>query len=255
MKMAMTALAVVFLAQASLAQAQSYERDGRDRPERTEPDNEPRQREWDAPRPERVAPPAREAPQAVEPPQAPQPRGGSVPGDAVGRPGPWTPNADRGEARRGGGEGRRDEGRHDEGHRNGGGGDEGRRDDGRHWDHDRDRRSGWDRDDRRRWDRDWNDRYDRDSRWERGRYPSVYSSLNRYRYAWRPPSGFYSRSWGYGDFLPRGWFGSGYWINDPWRFDLPQAPLGFGWVRSGDDALLIDQYTGRVVQVVRNIFW
>ena len=244
MKMAMTALAVVFLAQASLAQAQSYERDGVDRPERAEPDNEPR--------PEHIAPPAREAPQAVEPPQAPQPRDprGSVPGDAVGRPGPWTPNADRGEGRRGGSEGRRDDRR-----RNGGGGDEGRRDDGRHWDHDRDRRSGWDRDDRRWWDRDWDDRYDRDSRWERGRYPSVYSSLNRYRYAWRPPSGFYSRSWGYGDFLPRGWFGSGYGINDPWRFELPRAPLGFDWVRSGDDALLIDQYTGRIVQVVRNIFW
>lgn len=268
MKMAMTALALVFLAQASLAQAQSYERDGRDQRERQEPDNEPRQREFDAPRPERVAPPAREAPPAAEAPQARQPREGrgSVPGDAVGRPGPWTPNAGRGEDRRDRSDGQRGEGRRDEGRRDEGRRDEGHRDDdarrgerrgGQHWDNDRDRHEwgGRDWDDRRWRDRDRDGRFDRDSRWERGRYPSVYSSSNRYRYAWRPPSGFYVRSWGFGDFLPRSWFGSGYWISDPWRFNLPRPPLGYDWVRAGDDALLIDQFTGRIVQVVRNIFW
>ena len=32
-------------------------------------------------------------------------------------------------------------------------------------------------------------------------------------------------------------------------------PPGFDWVRSGPDALLIDQFSGRIVQVVRNVFW
>ena len=63
------------------------------------------------------------------------------------------------------------------------------------------------------------------------------------------------RSWGFGEVLPRSWYGSGYGITDPWRFDLPLPPPGFDWVRAGDDALLIDQYTGRIVQVVRNLFW
>ena len=138
---------------------------------------------------------------------------------------------------------------------------DGRRDDG--W-RDRDRRGDGRRDhDRRDGDRRWSDGRDWDRhddrrdyrRWERGRYPSVYFSSYRYRHAWRPPSGFYVRSWGYGDFYPRSWFGPSYWILDPWQYDLPLPPPGFDWVRSGSDALLIDQYTGRIVQVVRNIFW
>uniref|UniRef100_UPI0037C825BC RcnB family protein n=1 Tax=Phenylobacterium sp. TaxID=1871053 RepID=UPI0037C825BC len=115
-------------------------------------------------------------------------------------------------------------------------------------------------DDRRSWDRGDNgrhrgDRYDRGQRWERGRYPSVYFSPYRYRYAWRPPSGYYAYNWSFGDFLPRNWYGSGSWLSDPWRYDLPWPPPGYEWVRVGYDALLVDEYTGRVVQVVRNIFW
>jgi len=92
-------------------------------------------------------------------------------------------------------------------------------------------------------------------RWERGRYPSVYFSSHRYRYPWRPPSGFYLRIWGYGDYYPRSWFGADYWIIDPWQYDLPLPPPGLVWVRSGPDALLIDEYTGLIVQVVRHVFW
>ncbi|MBX3485675.1 RcnB family protein, partial [Phenylobacterium sp.] len=135
--------------------------------------------------------------------------------------------------------------------RNGGGRPDARRD----WNDRRDN-------DRRDWDRrggdrrDWDRRDDR-QRWEYGRYPRAYVSAQRYRYihTWRPPSGFYVRVWNYGDFLPRGWFGPGYWLIDPWEYDLPLPPPGFDWVRVGDDALLVDQYTGRIVQVVRNVFW
>ena len=63
------------------------------------------------------------------------------------------------------------------------------------------------------------------------------------------------RIWSFGDFLPRGWYGPEYFISDPWNFDLPIAPPGYDWVRVGDDALLIDRFTGRVVQVVRDVFW
>ena len=256
MKIAMTALAVVFLAQAAPSLAQPGEPD---RVERAEPDpQEPREArpferqqgdsrqggergDWnsrrgvDAP----VAPAAVQAPQA---PQAPEGRDrGRVPGDSIGRPGPWTPNV-------GGDVTVPDQGRNRDGD-----GHEGQRGDGRRNDHRRpeDGRRGDDR-------RDWghrDGRHDDHRRWERGRYPSAYFSSNRYRHAWRPPSGFYVRSWGFGEILPRGWYGSGYWITDPWRFDLPRPPPGYDWVRAGDDALLIDQFTGRVVQVVRNLFW
>jgi len=152
--------------------------------------------------------------------------------------------------------------------------------DGRRGDGDRnggstaDRRRYGDRDgsnsgDRRDWDRrggdrnDWNrngwDRRDDRGRphWQQGRYPPVYRSHQRYRYGgyYRPPIGFYAHSWAFGEILPRGWYGSDYLLEDWWSYGLPYPPLGYDWVRVGDDALLIDSYSGRVVQVVQDIFW
>ena len=92
--------------------------------------------------------------------------------------------------------------------------------------------------------------------WEHGRYPPVFWSPNRFHVgAYRAPYGFYARAWAFGDFLPRGWFAASYFIGDFVDYDLPYPPPGFEWVRVGDDAIMVDQYTGRVVQVVRGIFW
>lgn len=200
MRMAMTALAVVFLAGATPTLAQP--REGHHRP--------------------------------------------NVPGDSVGRPGPWTPGV---EPRH---RDHRDLYRRD-GERPG----ESGRDD--HRDH---RRDGDHRDnEHRRWDPPRPDHRPGDyrprdhRRWDHHHHRPVYQSPHRYRHYWRPPPGFYIRSWGYGEFLPRGWYDRDYRILEPWRFDLPLAPPGFDWVRSGDDALLIDRYSGRIVQVVRYLFW
>ena len=107
---------------------------------------------------------------------------------------------------------------------------------------------------------DW-DRYDRGGpppnaqRWAPRRYPPVYNSPSRYRGAyWRPPEGFYVRSWRYGEVLPRGWYGPDYRLFDWWSFALPEPPPGYDWVRVGPDALLVDDY-GRIYQVVRGVFW
>ena len=66
---------------------------------------------------------------------------------------------------------------------------------------------------------------------------------------------FYFRIWNYGEFLPSAWYGPDWYILDPWYYDLPLPPPGFDWVRVGDDAVMIDEYTGRIVQVVRDVFW
>lgn len=184
--------------------------------------------------------------------------GGQRPGDArprdgvVERPGVvQAPGRGRdGDRVRGDGD-RRPDGRWDNDRRD----DRGRGGDRRDWDDRRgsDRRD-WDRGDRRDWDR-YDHRGGGHSRWERGRYPQVYVNPHRYRYSWRPPSGFYVRSWAFGEFLPRSWYGPDYWIVDAWRYDLPLPPPGYDWVRVGYDALLIDEYSGRIVQVVRNVFW
>jgi len=93
-------------------------------------------------------------------------------------------------------------------------------------------------------------------RWDRNRFPPVYASHHRFRVGpYHRPYGWFVRSWAFGDFLPNGWFAPDYWIDDFWDYDLPYPPPGLHWVRVGDDALLVDDYSGRVLQVVRDIFW
>ena len=46
-----------------------------------------------------------------------------------------------------------------------------------------------------------------------------------------------------------------YWINDPWYYRLPPAYGDYRWVRYYDDALLVDVYSGRVVDVIYDFFW
>ena len=135
-----------------------------------------------------------------------------------------------------------------------------RRDDGRRpppdarWDRDQDRR-GWDRG-RQDWDRDHRG-WDRDRpRYDPRDYPRSFRSDHRYRTCiYRPPPGFYVRSWVFGDILPRAWWTPNYRLNSWWDYGLPIPPIGYEWVRVGADALLVDMYSGRVVQVVYDVFW
>jgi Ni/Co efflux regulator RcnB len=122
------------------------------------------------------------------------------------------------------------------------------RDDGDH------RNGGWDR---RDWDRHDQGRVGGDhDRWERGRFPPIYQSPRRFHLdRYRAPRGYYYRQWAFGDFLPRGWFGPDYLLGDFYAYGLPYPPPGYEWVRVGEDALLVDRYTGRIVQVVRFVFW
>lgn len=108
----------------------------------------------------------------------------------------------------------------------------------------------------------WSDRdRDRDHRrdhpeWRRGGFPPVYRTPHRFHvapYHW--PFGYGVRAWGYGEILPPAFWGPSYEILDWWVYDLPAPPPGFSWVRVGYDALLVDRYDGRVVQVFRGLFW
>jgi hypothetical protein len=66
--------------------------------------------------------------------------------------------------------------------------------------------------------------------------------------------------WGYQPYSV-GWrmwpayYGNSFWINDPWQYRLPYAPPGAQWVRYYNDAVLVDMYTGEVLDVVYNFFW
>ena len=50
------------------------------------------------------------------------------------------------------------------------------------------------------------------------------------------------------------YYSSNYWFN-PTQYGLPYAPPGYQWVRYYDDALLVDTWSGEVVDVINNFFW
>lgn len=121
------------------------------------------------------------------------------------------------------------------------------------WDRNRSRDGNWDRSRSRgsNWDRNW--RNDRRYDWQRYRYAhrSIYRP-SRYYSPYRGHS--YSRfSIGFG--LDPLFYSSRYWISDPWQYRLPPAYGPYRWVRYYDDALLVDIYSGRVIDVIRGFFW
>lgn len=115
-----------------------------------------------------------------------------------------------------------------------------------------DQRRGYGRDDRAGWNRDWrrDRRYDW-SGWRAGnrnafRLPRYYAP-----YGWNQG---YQR-FGIGMMLSSALFAQSYWINDPYSYRLPEADGDYRWVRYYNDALLVDTYSGEVVDVINDIFW
>lgn len=103
------------------------------------------------------------------------------------------------------------------------------------------------RDARREYREDFNDR---SRRWGANdwstyrRYnPRVYSGAG-----WRAP--FRYTRFGVGARIAPAYYGSAYWIRDPWRFRLPVAGAGRRWIRHYNDVVLVDYRRGRVVRVI-----
>ena len=74
--------------------------------------------------------------------------------------------------------------------------------------------------------------------------------------------GFYYDPFGWGyQRYSIGWrlwpsyYSSSFWLNDPWMYRLPYAPPGTRWIRYYDDALLVDTWSGQVVDVIYDFFW
>ncbi len=102
------------------------------------------------------------------------------------------------------------------------------------------------------WNRGWrNDsRYD----WNRARrYNRENFHLPRYYAPYGWDYGY--RRFSIGFRLSSILFEQNYWIDDPYYYDLPPAYGPYRWVRYYNDALLVDIYTGEVVDTVYDIFW
>ncbi len=102
------------------------------------------------------------------------------------------------------------------------------------------------------WNRSWrnDNRYDWNG--HRSRYNDYYR-LPRYSHPYGSNYGY--RSFGIGSYLDQLFYGSRYWIRDPFYYRLPDAPYGTRWVRYYDDVLLVDVRNGEVIDVIRNFFW
>ena len=96
---------------------------------------------------------------------------------------------------------------------------------------------------------------DRNRRWGNDDWRG-WRDRNRGTYArgqWRAPFRYYGfRS---GVRIAPHYYGSRYYISDPWRYRLPPAGYGQRWVRHYDDVLLVDTRRGYVVRGIRHFFW
>lgn len=102
----------------------------------------------------------------------------------------------------------------------------------------------------RTWNRDW--RGDRRYDWQRYRY-SNRGLFHTGRY-YAPYRGYNYRRLSIGLFLDAPFYASNYWISDPYQYRLPPAYEGTRWVRYYNDVLLIDAYSGEVVDVIYDFF-
>ncbi|MEL7784740.1 RcnB family protein [Citromicrobium bathyomarinum] len=105
--------------------------------------------------------------------------------------------------------------------------------------------------DYRRWNRSWrnNNRYN----WRHYRAQNRrHYNLGRY---YAPYRNYSYRRLSIGFTLGSLFFGNRYWINDPWSYRLPQVYGPYKWVRYYDDVLLVNTYSGEVVDVIYDFFW
>jgi Ni/Co efflux regulator RcnB len=100
------------------------------------------------------------------------------------------------------------------------------------------------------WNRDWRN----DQRYDWRRYRDHHRSIFHIG-IYYDPFGYGYQPLGIGYRMIPAYYGPQYWINDPWDYQLPPPPAGTVWVRYWNDALLIDRYTGEVVDSIQDFFW
>jgi len=113
----------------------------------------------------------------------------------------------------------------------------------------------WRPGERRDWSRNWNRGWRNDSRYDWQRYRYANRNLYRPGRYYVPYRGHTYSRFSIGLFLSAPLYANRYWIADPWQYRLPPAYAGTQWVRYYDDVLLVDLYTGEVIDVIHDFFW
>lgn len=97
-----------------------------------------------------------------------------------------------------------------------------------------------------------------DGRWGREERTRTHGGHRPERYhagRFQRPPGWSARAWRRDQYVPRNWLGLGYLYVEPWDYALPVAPPRSAWMRLGEDAVLVDLRTGRILQVAPGLFW
>ena len=82
------------------------------------------------------------------------------------------------------------------------------------------------------------------------------SHRDRFRMgAYHGPDGYRYRAIDPGYRFERSYYGRRYWVGSPTRYHLPPAGRNQRWVRYGNDVVLVNIRTGRVIRVYRDFFW
>lgn len=109
--------------------------------------------------------------------------------------------------------------------------------------------------DRNQWSgNQWTNNWRHDNRYDWQRYRNQHHSIFRIGFYFDPFGYSYNR-FGIGSYMYPGYYQSNYWINDPWQYRLPSAYGPYRWVRYHNDALMIDTWSGEVVDVIYGFFW
>ena len=100
----------------------------------------------------------------------------------------------------------------------------------------------------------WNGSWRNDRRYDWNNWRNRHRSLFRLGFYY-DPFGWGYRPYSIGWRLWPSYYRSNYWLNDPWMYRLPPAYPGTRWIRYYNDALLVDTWTGEVVDVIYSFFW
>ncbi|HWA88966.1 MAG TPA: RcnB family protein [Rhizomicrobium sp.] len=79
---------------------------------------------------------------------------------------------------------------------------------------------------------------------------------HRYRIGtWHAPRGFAYRRFAIGERIPAVLLAADFFLTGYAAYGLEAPPPGYIWVRDGDDAVLVDRYTGEVIAVEYDVFY
>jgi len=84
----------------------------------------------------------------------------------------------------------------------------------------------------------------------------VFRAPHRYHIGvWHGPRGFTYRRFGIGERIPAALLVADFFLTNYALYGLDAPDGSYVWVRDGDDAVLVDRYTGEVVEVEYDVFY